>query len=169
MSDGHPPACTGRRVPTLREALTVWHHDPSRPPWGIVQRAPKQAMMRALAPVADTAWTSPGGSGARAPPVPPGNRPRRFTTPSRPGRPMAGSGRHSIPPSGPDSTFSPRLEPDGPGFTPGTREELDVEETRSPITQHRADNSRRIGDPPLGRKQASDDERLPRHGGRLGH
>jgi hypothetical protein len=78
MSDRHPPACTGRRVPTWREALTVWHHDPSRPPWGIVQRAPKQAMVRALAPVADTAWTSPGASGARAPPVPPGNRPRRF-------------------------------------------------------------------------------------------
>jgi hypothetical protein len=169
MSDRHPPACTGGRVPTWREALTVWHHDPSRPPWGIVQRAPKRAMVRALAAVADTAWASPGGSGARAPPVPPGNRPRRFhhavsarTTHGRVGSPL-------------DSPVGPRLHVfssprrDGPGFTPGTREELDVEETRSPITQHRADNSRRIGDPPLGRKQASDGERLPRHGGRLGH
>jgi hypothetical protein len=51
----------------------------------------------------------------------------------------------------------------------GTREGLDAEETRSPITQHRADNSRRVGDPPLGREQASEGDGYLATGRRLGH
>jgi len=105
------------------------------------------------APVADTsvvvAWTAR----SRFPLSPLAASHDVSTVPSRPGRVGGGPYLYSSPPPSSDSALSLRLT-QGPSLRSRHERGLDVEETRSPITHHRADNSRRAGDPPLGREQA---------------
>jgi hypothetical protein len=105
------------------------------------------------APVADTsvvvAWTARSRF-----PLSPGGKPRRLHR-AVSARKSRGGDLTSTrpPPPSPDSALSLRLA-QGPSLRSRHERGLDVEETRSPITHHRADNSRRAGDPPLGREQA---------------
>ena len=153
--------------PWWQEGLVSEHHDHPRArcPGPVARRSglPERAGARVLSP------RVPRGRLRNAPLSQPRDRPRRLP------HAVFGPDDHGrvriLTRSRPQAlTPHPLLGSAGPSRpASGTREGLDAEETRSPITQHRADNSRRVGDPPLGRDQASEGDGYLATGRRLGH